>query len=123
MARRLTCAGTCMGHRPRPSGAPSGWLHNAMPYSCLLIPAFLTACHRTTIWAEHYRPCAAGPVVPAAVLCPACPRRAAVLRWLGDPGGQRPLNRWSNGLPDRRSRMAKHRLLSSVVTAAVTLAV
>jgi hypothetical protein len=41
-----------MGHRPRPSGAPNGWLHNAMPCSCLLIPAFLTACHLTTIWAE-----------------------------------------------------------------------
>ena len=41
-----------MGHQPRPSGAPNGWLHNAMPCSCLLIPAFLTACHLTTIWAE-----------------------------------------------------------------------
>src|SRR5215831_55579 len=54
MTRRLTYAGTCMGHQPKPSDAPNGWLHNAMPSSCLLIPAFLTACHRTTIWAENY---------------------------------------------------------------------
>src|SRR5215813_8307478 len=53
MTPRLTYAGTCMGHQPRPSGAPNGWLHNAMPCSCLLIPASLTACHLTTIWAEN----------------------------------------------------------------------
>ena len=52
MTRRLTYAGTCMGHQPRPSGAPTGWPHNAMPCPCLLIPAFPTACHLTTIWAE-----------------------------------------------------------------------
>src|SRR5215472_1194737 len=52
MTRRLTYAGTCMGHQPRPSGAPNGWPHSAMPRSCLLIPAFPTACHLTTIWAE-----------------------------------------------------------------------
>ena len=42
-----------MGHQPRPSGAPGGWPRNAMPCSCLLIPAFLMACHLTTTWAEH----------------------------------------------------------------------
>jgi hypothetical protein len=40
MRLRLTYAGTCMGHEPRPSGAPKAWLPGSIPSSCRL----------TTIW-------------------------------------------------------------------------
>src|SRR6478672_11411250 len=53
MTQRLTYAGTCTDHQPRPSGAPKSWPHASIPSSCILIPVFLTACHLTTIWADH----------------------------------------------------------------------
>src|SRR5262250_2013554 len=89
MTRRLTYAGTCMGHRPRPGGAPKGWLHNAMPCSCLLIPAFLTACHLTTIWAEDIilrHPPANAPHLPQVA-------RLVALRKLGCSWGPNPPQR------------------------------
>jgi hypothetical protein len=83
-----------MGHQPRPSGAPKGSLHNAMPCSCLLISAFLTACHLTTIWAEHLPLCH-----------PAAGRKSHRERWVALSGDTTaaavPLGRWPLPSPEK----------------------